>query len=171
MVSRPKPGAPTPARKAPVSSSDAAHPQAPGEPGWALVNARLRAAIEQNRADLYDPWRELVGASPTLQAEMDRTVQLLQVFFNKWVVEILIVLGQHGTMRFSELKSSLDGISGRTLSQRLRDLEGQGMVRRRLHDEMPVRVDYTLTEKGLDTVILALPLVLYLRIRSETPPE
>ncbi|HWG89974.1 MAG TPA: helix-turn-helix domain-containing protein [Candidatus Thermoplasmatota archaeon] len=133
------------------------------------MDHRLRATIDQNRGELYHPWRELVASSPGLQSEMDRTVQLLQVFFNKWVVEILIVLGQHGTMRFSELKASLDGISGRTLSQRLRDLEDQGLVHRRLHDEMPVRVDYTLTDKGLDIVMLALPLVLYLRLKSELP--
>lgn len=126
--------------------------------------------IEQNRAELFDPWRDIIARSPKLQAEMDKTVQLLQVFFNKWVVEIIIVLGQHGTLRFSELKNALDGISGRTLSQRLRDLEEQGMVERRLHDEMPIRVDYSLTEKGLDIAMLALPLVLYLRVKSELPP-
>ena len=127
------------------------------------VAERLRALIEQGRAEMLDPWRAMLAASPSLQDEMDRTVEQLQVFFNKWVVEIVIVLGSRGTLRFNELKSALAGISGRTLAQRLRDLEEQGLVKRQLHDEMPVRVEYSLTAKGLDVATLALPLVLYLR--------
>lgn len=111
-----------------------------------------------------EPWKERLSASAGLQREMDRVVANLQVFFNKWSVEIIIVLGQHGTLRFNELKSSLTGISGRTLTQRLRDLEEQGLVSRRMFDEMPVRVEYSLTKKGLDVAALALPLVLYLQV-------
>lgn len=132
-----------------------------------LVRDRLEGLIRQNRAELFEPWQALLATSPDLQAEMDATVQALQVFFNKWVVEIILVLGRGEPVRFNDLKRSLEGISGRTLSQRLRDLEEQGLVHRTLYDEMPVRVEYRLTEKGLDVASLALPLVLYLRL--DTP--
>lgn len=130
----------------------------------ALLEGLLREMAAQSRERLVEPWRERLAASEGLQREMDRIVQNLQVFFSKWSVEIIIVLGQHGTRRFSELKGSLSGISGRTLTQRLRDLEEQGLVTRRLYDEMPVRVEYALTRKGLDVAALALPLVLYLQV-------
>lgn len=126
------------------------------------VAALLREMASTNRASLMEPWRERLAAREDLRREMERVVQNLSVFFNKWTVEIVIVLGQHGTLRFHELKESLAGISSRTLTQRLRDLEEQGLVKRKMYDEMPVRVEYSLTPKGLDVAALALPLVLYL---------
>jgi DNA-binding HxlR family transcriptional regulator len=53
-----------------------------------------------------------------------------------------------GSQRFCELERSLDGISPRTLSLRLRALEDQEIVERRTYPEVPPRVEYALTEKG-----------------------
>jgi DNA-binding HxlR family transcriptional regulator len=53
-----------------------------------------------------------------------------------------------GRSRFCELERSLAGISPRTLSLRLRDLEAEGVVERRTYPEVPPRVEYALTEKG-----------------------
>lgn len=136
---------------------------------WDEVAKALDALASQNRRALLDPWRAMLAGSSDLQAEIDQTVGLLQVFFSKWTVELIIVLGQRETLRFNELKAGLAGISSRTLSQRLRDLEAQGLVRREVHDEMPVRVEYSLTQRGLDVAALALPLVLYLR--AHRPPD
>lgn len=127
------------------------------------MQERLKPLIDASRSELFEPWRAMVAESEDLRAEMDRTVQSLAVFFNKWTVEIIILLGGQKAIRFNELKARLEGISGRTLSQRLRDLEAQGLVERKVFDEMPVRVEYSLTKKGLNVAYLALPLVLYLR--------
>lgn len=130
----------------------------------ARLHAALRAMAQRTRAEMLDPWKRVLAGSADLQAEVDRMVGELQVFFNKWVVEIVVVLSQRGTLRFNELKASLGGISSRTLTQRLRELEERGLVDRKLFDEMPVRVEYSLTRKGLDVAALALPLVLYLML-------
>jgi DNA-binding HxlR family transcriptional regulator len=53
-----------------------------------------------------------------------------------------------GSRRFCELERSLEGISPRTLSLRLRALEDQGIVERCTYPEVPPRVEYALTEKG-----------------------
>jgi DNA-binding HxlR family transcriptional regulator len=53
-----------------------------------------------------------------------------------------------GPQRFSELSHAIPQISDRLLSIRLRELEGAGIVARRVHDEPPVRVEYELTPKG-----------------------
>lgn len=126
------------------------------------VDPLLAEFLTLSRSSLFEPWRALVADPDDLAADIDAMVQRLQVFFSKWVVELVIVLGRRESMRFNELKASLAGISGRTLSQRLKELEAQGLVKRTLHDEMPVRVEYALTKKGTDVAVLALPLVLYL---------
>ena len=71
----------------------------------------------------------------------------LSVINGKWTLLILRDL-LDGTKRFGELRRSLEGISPRTLSQRLRELEGQGIVSRVVYAEVPPRVEYSLTEKG-----------------------
>lgn len=53
-----------------------------------------------------------------------------------------------GPRRFSELMESLNGISPKTLSRRLKYLEAQGLIRRHMYPEIPPRVEYTLTPKG-----------------------
>lgn len=126
------------------------------------VDPLLDEFLALSRRSLFDPWRTLVADPADLAPEIDAMVQRLQVFFSKWVVEIVVVLGRRESMRFNELKTSLAGISGRTLSQRLKELEAQGLVKRTMYDEMPVRVEYALTKKGTDVAVLALPLVLYL---------
>ena len=69
----------------------------------------------------------------------------------KWTVLIIRDLGE-GRCRFCELERSLAGISPRTLSLRLRALEEEGIVHRRTFPEVPPRVEYALTEKGLALV-------------------
>ena len=53
-----------------------------------------------------------------------------------------------GTMRYSEIRVRVDGISEKMLAQTLRDLERDGFVHRRQHPSVPPRVDYTLTPAG-----------------------
>jgi DNA-binding HxlR family transcriptional regulator len=79
-------------------------------------------------------------------------VATAQVVSGKWTLLLLRDLADREACRFSELERSLDGISPRTLSQRLRALEEHGVVERREHVERPQRVDYRLTDKGRDLV-------------------
>ncbi|EJW15958.1 transcriptional regulator, MarR family protein [Paenibacillus alvei DSM 29] len=51
-------------------------------------------------------------------------------------------------MRFSDLLRAMDGISPKTLSLRLKELEDHGIVDRNVYPEVPPRVEYTLTDKG-----------------------
>lgn len=65
----------------------------------------------------------------------------------KWTLLVIRDLAE-GRSRFCELERSLEGISPRTLSLRLRALEEEGIVVRRTFPEVPPRVEYVLTEKG-----------------------
>jgi DNA-binding HxlR family transcriptional regulator len=69
------------------------------------------------------------------------------VISGKWTLLVIRDLAA-GSSRFCELERSLEGISPRTLSLRLRALEEQGIVERRTYPEVPPRVEYALTEKG-----------------------
>ena len=70
-----------------------------------------------------------------------------EIVSGKWTLLVIRDLAD-GSQRFCELERSLDGISPRTLSLRLRALEDHGVVERHTYPEVPPRVEYALTEKG-----------------------
>jgi DNA-binding HxlR family transcriptional regulator len=70
-----------------------------------------------------------------------------EVVCGKWTLLVIRDLAD-GSSRFCELERSLEGISPRTLSLRLRALEEQGIVERHTYPEVPPRVEYALTRKG-----------------------
>ncbi|HEU4979461.1 MAG TPA: helix-turn-helix domain-containing protein [Solirubrobacteraceae bacterium] len=70
------------------------------------------------------------------------------VVCGKWTLLLVRELAE-GTSRFCELERALHGISPRTLSLRLRALEEEGIVERATFPEVPPRVEYALTDKGL----------------------
>jgi DNA-binding HxlR family transcriptional regulator len=71
-----------------------------------------------------------------------------QIVCGKWTLLLVRDLAK-GRSRFCEIERSLAGISPRTLSLRLRALEEVGIVERHTYPEVPPRVEYALTEKGL----------------------
>jgi DNA-binding HxlR family transcriptional regulator len=70
-----------------------------------------------------------------------------EIISGKWTLLIIRDLAD-SSLRFCELERSLEGISPRTLSLRLRALEDQGVVERHTYPEVPPRVTYQLTDKG-----------------------
>ncbi|CAM2989212.1 MULTISPECIES: winged helix-turn-helix transcriptional regulator [Vibrio] len=70
---------------------------------------------------------------------------------DKWSLLILFALVD-GEDRFNALKSRIEGISQRMLTQTLRDLEREGYVNRTVYPEVPVKVEYGLTEMGRELV-------------------
>ena len=70
----------------------------------------------------------------------------------KWKPKILAVLAANGTVRYGELRTALGNVSDAVLSSTLRDLCGDGMVKRVQYATMPPRVEYSLTKKGIDSI-------------------
>lgn len=70
-----------------------------------------------------------------------------EIISGKWTLLVIRDLAE-GCSRFCELERSLEGISPRTLSLRLRALEAEGIVERKTYPEVPPRVEYSLTAKG-----------------------
>lgn len=72
----------------------------------------------------------------------------INIIGKKWAILIIRDLLE-GKKRFGELERSLSGISPRTLSARLLELEKYGVVKKKIYPEVPLHVEYSLTKKGL----------------------
>jgi DNA-binding HxlR family transcriptional regulator len=72
----------------------------------------------------------------------------IQLLGKRWTGLLLDAL-MEGPQRFCELTATVEGLSDRVLSDRLRELEVEGVVERTVYPQIPVRVEYKLTEKGL----------------------
>lgn len=94
---------------------------------------------------------------PVLESRIGCIAAAMEIIGNKWTALILRDLTT-GPKRFGELEKSLStggrgaGISPRTLSQRMDDLEAQGIITKQSFAEVPPRCEYTLTQKGEDLV-------------------
>jgi DNA-binding HxlR family transcriptional regulator len=81
--------------------------------------------------------------------------QTVRYLTKKWMLLIILELykGDSHTRRFSDLKESLDGITPKVLSERLKELEDEGILTRIVDaTAFPVKAEYTLTESGLEIV-------------------
>lgn len=84
---------------------------------------------------------------PVHEAKICSVAGTAEIIGTKWTVLIVHDLSE-GPRRFTELEHSCAGISPRTLAERLRWLEAEGIVERRSYAESPPRVEYHLSEKG-----------------------
>src|SRR5579872_2826193 len=76
------------------------------------------------------------------------TREILDRIADKWTTLIIGILAHGGTKRFNELRRAVGGISQKMLTQTLRDLERDGLVKRTMFAEIPPRVEYELTPLG-----------------------
>ncbi|MEU9057352.1 helix-turn-helix domain-containing protein [Streptomyces sp. NPDC048430] len=91
------------------------------------------------------------SGSPEERADLRRADSLAREIFsdvaNKWALLIIEALGDR-TLRFGELRSAVEGISHKMLTQNLRMLERNGLAERTVYPTVPPKVEYTLTEPG-----------------------
>lgn len=71
----------------------------------------------------------------------------INILSGKWKLKILWIISQ-GTVRFNELQRKLSGITTKTLTDQLRELEDQNIINRKIYGEVPPRVEYSLTNVG-----------------------
>lgn len=94
--------------------------------------------------------KQLLNGLPE-DADLRRADSLAREIFsdvaNKWALLIIEALGER-TLRFSEVRGEVEGISHKMLTQNLRMLERNGLVDRTVHPTVPPKVEYTLTEPG-----------------------
>jgi len=108
------------------------------KPGYLESTVRTESAaavVEQHSVDACRPISEL-----------------LSMVGDKWTMQVVRHLG-NGTMRFNELRRTIDGISQKMLTTTLRNLERDGFVTRTIYPTIPPRVDYSLTDLGCELLI------------------
>jgi len=125
-----------------------------------LVEARM----EQTLRGIEDTLNRILQRQELGLEDLKTVIQSLEENFTllsqKWNLEILYTLFLKSTVGFSGLKKIL-GVNSRTLSDKLKSLKKHGYIERKVETGPPLRVEYSLTTKGKNTVLLALPLLYY----------
>ncbi len=125
-----------------------------------IVEARMNQVLR----GVEEVFNEIIEKQKITPTELKNEVESLQESFNllfqKWSLEILYTIMLKDTTGFGELKKILT-VNSRTLSDKLKELHTHGYITRNVTEGPPLRVEYALTSKGKDTVLLALPLLYY----------
>lgn len=125
-----------------------------------LVEARMERTLEA----IEDTLQRILEKNEIRFEELKETLRSLEKSFSllsqKWSLEILYTLFLRNRVGFSGLKRIL-GVNSRTLSDKLKTLKQHGYIERTIEQGPPLRVAYSLTTKGRNTVLLALPLLYY----------
>jgi DNA-binding HxlR family transcriptional regulator len=84
---------------------------------------------------------------------------IIDIISKKWALLIINEIGNHKRIRYNDLMKEIEGISPKTLSDTLKDLVNHKLVKRESFNEIPPRVDYTLTKDGEDLRHAIIPLL------------
>lgn len=91
-------------------------------------------------------WEQIKKQYGTVNCPVQRSLDLLQ---GKWTARVIYSLLKNNSMRFGEIKKAIPSITNTMLTSTLRELESQNIVLRVQYNEIPPRVEYSLTENGL----------------------
>lgn len=95
-----------------------------------------------------DENKEVSALPPSPALDACPISPVIDVVFGRWTTPILWALHRHGPLRFTELRACLGTVTAKVLTQRLRQLERDGLVSRTHYLEVPPRVEYTITDLG-----------------------
>ncbi len=84
--------------------------------------------------------------------------KVIDIVGGKWKIMILCVIDRDEVVRYGDLRRTIYGITNTMLAQSLKDMESDGLVIRKQYDEMPVRVEYSLSEKARSLIPILLEL-------------
>lgn len=93
--------------------------------------------------------------------EREGFVRFFRLLQRKWALDVIYVLLIQGELHFNELRRVLEGVSSRTLTDRLSELGERGIVTRTVHQGKPVKVMYSLTDYGRGLAALFVPVLFY----------
>ena len=84
--------------------------------------------------------------------------KVIDIVGGKWKIMILCVIDNNEVVRYGEIRRTVHGITNTMLANSLKELEADGLVERKMYDEMPVRVEYNLTDKAKSLIPILLEL-------------
>jgi len=125
-----------------------------------IVESRMNQVLK-GVEETFKQIIETQKITPTeLKYELDSLQESFNLLFQKWSLEILYTLLLKNAIGFGGIKKILT-VNSRTLSDKLKMLQKHGYITRNVTAGPPLRVEYSLTAKGKNTVLLALPLLYY----------
>jgi DNA-binding HxlR family transcriptional regulator len=128
------------------------------------VRARFREFSEAASSFSREVTPSLSGID--ISEATEQNLRIAKTVFGKWSLEILVLLYTMKELGFEKVRKSLRRISPRVLSEKLKQLEAEGLIRREVLSVSPPRVNYMLTERGLIVARLGEPVFLFLRHES-----
>ena len=124
----------------------------------------IESKLEQTLIGIENTFSQILKKQDIKPIELKENIKNLEENFGiiskKWSLEILYTLLLKEYSGFGEIKKIL-GVNSRTLSDKLKTLNYYKYIDRKVENGPPVRVQYSLTDKGKNTVLLALPLLYY----------
>jgi DNA-binding HxlR family transcriptional regulator len=117
----------------------------------------MSVSEQVKRLRVFDPDRIFPAACPSRI--------LLDHVTSKWGVLVLVALADH-TLRWGELRRTVEGVSEKMLAQTLQTLERDGLVHREALPVIPPHVEYSLTGRGDELVALLVPLMEWLTVNA-----
>ncbi len=96
---------------------------------------------------------------------------IITTISKKWAILIISILGHHEPLRFTDIMHILGGISPKSLTDTLKELQQEGLVQRKAFPEIPPRVEYSLTEDGHQLCEAIIPLVRWAEKRDNLPEK
>jgi len=125
-----------------------------------LVESRMQSNLKGIEETLQQIFKTQELSLENLKETMKSLEESFDLLSQKWNVQILYILFLKENAGFGELKKVL-GVNSRTLSDNLKRLKQYGYVTREVKQEPPLRVRYSLTTRGRNTILLALPFLYY----------
>jgi len=93
---------------------------------------------------------------------------IIDVISKKWALLIINAIGNYGSLRFNRLMEELHGISPKTLADTLKQLQGEGLIKRESFAEIPPRVEYSLTSDGKRLREVIVPILTWAATRKNS---
>jgi DNA-binding HxlR family transcriptional regulator len=125
-----------------------------------LVESRMKTNLKGIEETLQQIFQQQELSIESLKETMKSLEESFELLSQKWNLQILYILFLKETAGFGELKRIL-GVNSRTLSDNLKRLKQHGYLLREVDQGPPLRVRYSLTQRGRNTILLALPFLYY----------
>ncbi|WP_282162261.1 winged helix-turn-helix transcriptional regulator [Ulvibacterium marinum] len=108
----------------------------------------METITENEKVRVAKKIKKMFGHIDQRTAEYCPIRDVMALASDKWSILIVLYLGYYPILRFNELKKKVYGISNKVLSEKLKLLEADGYLSRTLYPEVPIRVEYELTDFG-----------------------
>ena len=91
---------------------------------------------------------------------------VIDIIGKKWSLLVINEIGNHKKIRFSELRNELRVVTAKSLTKTLVDLQNNGLITRKTYNEIPPRVEYSLTDEGQSLHRIIVPLIRWASLRK-----